>query len=138
MGNKLLSPSNVLSLASFIHTPVVNLITKVLDLVVLQSIGQKVDKALSDDQLFLDYPVLGAAIRREVKFFKASLAGLTVVRSDRRDDDGEPIGPDEVNGVIHFIKKIYPPAVPNVAEYLDPIGNSIWSVVGTKDYTAGW
>ena len=54
---------------------------------------------------------------------------------------GEPIGPEGVNCVIQFIKKCYPPAISAVAEYLDPIGQSIWSVIDIEHYTTssiGW
>jgi len=87
VGGKLLSPSDILSLASFVRKLVVNLGAKVLDLTLLQSITQRVDEILSEDRLFLKYPVLSTAIRREVRILKASLSGLLDVRSDRSSED---------------------------------------------------
>ena len=107
VGNRLLSPSDALSLASFVRTLVVSLTTKVLDLVLLQSVAQKVDQILSHDRLFLDYPVLSAAVRREVKVFNVSLSG---VRCDRRDSAA--LVSEEVTEYLTDVAKLSPREYP--------------------------
>lgn len=80
VGAKLLSPSDTLSLASFVRKVVVNLSMKVSNLSLLQYLSTKLDAILSKERLFSEYPALTVAVRREVTILKSYLSRL--VRDD--------------------------------------------------------
>jgi nucleolar pre-ribosomal-associated protein 1 len=76
VGAKLLSPSDTLSLASFMRKVVVNLFMKVSNLSLLQSLSTKIDAILSEERLFSEYPALTTAVRREITILKSCLSRL--------------------------------------------------------------
>ena len=80
VGAKLLSPSDTLSLASFVRKVVVNLSMKVSNLSLLQYLSTKLDAILVKERLFSEYPALTVAVRREVTILKSYLSRL--VRDD--------------------------------------------------------
>jgi len=64
--NKLLSPSDVLALSTFVRKLVLKLSCQTDDLRFLRAFARKVDDALSEGKLFGEYPVVSRGIRREV------------------------------------------------------------------------
>ncbi|KAF5371676.1 hypothetical protein D9758_003519 [Tetrapyrgos nigripes] len=66
VANKLLSPSGVLALSTFVRKLVLKLSSQTEDLQFLRSYANKVDEALAKEKLFLNHPVVSQAIRREV------------------------------------------------------------------------
>ena len=70
---KSLSPSDVLALATFVRKLVVGLMSKSQDIDILFTVAGKLDDMLSVDRLFASYPVVTAAIRREVAMLRISL-----------------------------------------------------------------
>jgi nucleolar pre-ribosomal-associated protein 1 len=70
---KSLSPSDVLALATFVRKLVVGLMKKLEDVEILLAVAGKVDGMLTVDRLFAGYPIITAAIRREVALLRACL-----------------------------------------------------------------
>jgi nucleolar pre-ribosomal-associated protein 1 len=70
---KFLSPSDVLALTPFVRKLVLKLMSQLQNLNILLVIADKVDSMLSVDRLFPDYPIVTAAIRREVALLWAGL-----------------------------------------------------------------
>ncbi|KAK7440039.1 hypothetical protein VKT23_017290 [Stygiomarasmius scandens] len=64
--NKLLSPSDVLALSTFVRKLVLKLSCQTDDLRFLRAFACKVDDALNEGKLFGEYPVVSRGIRREV------------------------------------------------------------------------
>jgi len=102
VGAKLLSPSDVLSLASFVRKLIVNLSMKVFNLSLLQSLSLKIDGILAEDRLFSEYPTLTAAVRREVGILESCLLRLA------RDDHSEQMHDSvSVSGeVASFLREV--------------------------------
>ncbi|THV01983.1 hypothetical protein K435DRAFT_717738 [Dendrothele bispora CBS 962.96] len=71
--NKLLSPSDVLALSTFMRKLVFRLSSQTEDLQFLRTYTSKVDEALGIERLFPEYPVLSNGIRREVGILLHSL-----------------------------------------------------------------
>lgn len=86
VGAKLLSPSDVLSLASFVRKLIVNLSMKVFNLTLLRSLSLKIDVILAENRLFVEYPALTAAVRREVGILESCLSRLARDDSERMHD----------------------------------------------------
>lgn len=78
LGKKILSPSDVLALASFLRKLVYRLTTKQQGLLFLQCVMTKIDGILHPSRLFPQYPVITAAIRREVSLLRTCLEGPKV------------------------------------------------------------
>ncbi|TFK33679.1 ribosome 60S biogenesis N-terminal-domain-containing protein [Crucibulum laeve] len=74
--HSILSPSDVLALASFLRKLVFRLSTKLQDLQPLRIVAEKVDSILQVDRLYKQYPVMTGAIRREVGMMKRNLCFL--------------------------------------------------------------
>lgn len=64
---KSLSPSDVLALATFVRKLVLKLMSKVPNVTFLLAVAEKIDAMLSVERLFSNYPIVTAAIRREVQ-----------------------------------------------------------------------
>ncbi|KIL65208.1 hypothetical protein M378DRAFT_162474 [Amanita muscaria Koide BX008] len=108
VGHKLLSPSDLLALVSFVRRLVCNLSTKALDLGLLHSIAQRIDEILSEDRLFLEYAVVSAAIRREVKVLRAALSRLRREDSHQADEPG-PVS-EQVAEFLTEVAQLSPPS----------------------------
>ncbi|KAF8665731.1 hypothetical protein AX16_000179 [Volvariella volvacea WC 439] len=74
VANSLLSPSDVLALASFARRLVLRLVGKQSDLALLRSYSTRIDDALASKKLFADHPCMTSAIRREVDMLQLILA----------------------------------------------------------------
>jgi nucleolar pre-ribosomal-associated protein 1 len=74
VANKLLIPSQVLGITSFIRKLLFYLSSKQLDLQFLHAVAVKIDAILCPERLFEGFPILSGAIRREVCMLHASLA----------------------------------------------------------------
>jgi nucleolar pre-ribosomal-associated protein 1 len=70
---RLFSPSDILAITSFIRKLVFRLLTKQQDSKFLRAFTDKLDGGLQLDQLALSYPVVTAAIRREVSIIRYCL-----------------------------------------------------------------
>jgi nucleolar pre-ribosomal-associated protein 1 len=70
---KSLSPSDALALATFVRKLVVGLMQKFEDVEALPAIAKKVDGMFTEGWLFAGYPIVTAAIRREVVLLRACL-----------------------------------------------------------------
>lgn len=86
-----LSPSDVLALASFIRKLLYRLTTKQQDLVFLRSLMTKVDGILHPSRLFPQYPIITAAIRREVRLLQTFLNYPQQVSSTSSNGDNQSI-----------------------------------------------
>ncbi|KAF8622432.1 hypothetical protein AX15_007016 [Amanita polypyramis BW_CC] len=117
VGNKLLSPSDVLSLASFVRKLVVNLAMKVSNLALLQSVAKRLDEILSVDRLFPDYSTLTAAVRREMRVLTSCLSRLARNSSELRDLDGTVSISEEVAGFLREVAQLSPPSSPIARAY---------------------
>ncbi|KAF8073491.1 ribosome 60S biogenesis N-terminal-domain-containing protein [Lyophyllum atratum] len=73
IAKKLLSSSHVLALTSFVRKLGYRLSSKQQDLTFIQAVALKFDVMLHADRLFPEFPVITAAIRREVDLLKACL-----------------------------------------------------------------
>lgn len=74
VANKLLIPSHVLGITSFIRKLLFYLSSKQLDLQFLHAVARKIDDILRPERLFEEFPVFSGAIRREISMLHASLA----------------------------------------------------------------
>lgn len=74
VANKLLIPSQVLGITSFIRKLLFYLTSKQLDLKFLHAVAVKIDAILRPERLFERFPIFSGAIRREVCMLHASLA----------------------------------------------------------------
>lgn len=74
VANKLLTPSQVLGITSFIRKLLFYLSSKQLDLQFLHAVVAKIDTILRPERLFEGFPIFSGAIRREVSMLHASLA----------------------------------------------------------------
>ena len=74
VANKLLIPSHVLGITSFIRKLLFYLLSKQLDLQFLHAVAVKIDAILRPERLFEGFPIFSGAIRREVCMLRASLA----------------------------------------------------------------
>ena len=75
VANKLLIPSHVLGITSFIRKLLFYLSSKQLDLQFLHAVAGRIDEILRPERLFFQsFPIFSGAIRREVGMLHASLA----------------------------------------------------------------
>ncbi|KAG6897168.1 hypothetical protein C0992_003674 [Termitomyces sp. T32_za158] len=74
VAKKTLSPSDVLAIASFVRKLVFRLSSKQQDLGFLLAATDRFDVMLQTEKLFLDYPVITSAIRREVDLLRAAFS----------------------------------------------------------------
>ena len=74
VANKLLIPSQVLGITSFIRKLLFYLLSKKSDLPFLNAVAAKIDTILRPERLFEGFPIFSGAIRREVLMLHASLA----------------------------------------------------------------
>ena len=88
VANKLLIPSHVLGITSFIRKLLFYLSSKQLDLQFLRAAAAKIDTILRPERLFEGFPIFSGAIRREICMLHASLGfqrpssnGSTIKRS---------------------------------------------------------
>lgn len=73
VNKKSVSPSDVLALASFVRKLCFRLMSKQQDLKFLHVVADRFEGILQLNRLFPDFPVVSAAIRREVAFLRACL-----------------------------------------------------------------
>lgn len=74
VANKLLVPSHVLGIVSFIRKLLFYLSSKQLDLKFLHAVAVGIDETLRTERLFEGFPIFSSAIRREVGMLHTSLA----------------------------------------------------------------
>ena len=74
VANKLLIPSQVLGITSYIRKLLFYLLSKKSDLPFLNAVAAKIDTILRPERLFEGFPIFSGAIRREVLMLHASLA----------------------------------------------------------------
>ena len=74
VANKLIIPSHVLGITSFIRKLLFYLSSKQSDLQFLHAVAVRIDDILRPERLFEGYPIFSGAIRREVSMLHASLA----------------------------------------------------------------
>ena len=74
VANKLLVPSKVLAITSFIRKVLFYLTSKQLDLQFLHAVAAKIDAILRPERLSEEFPIFSGAIRREVDMLHASIA----------------------------------------------------------------
>lgn len=74
VANKLLIPSKVLGITSFIRKLLFYLTSKQSDLQFLHAVAVKIDAILRPERLFEEFPIFSGAIRREVGMLHTSLA----------------------------------------------------------------
>jgi len=72
----LLSPSDVLAIASFVRKLVIKLSSKQQNLQFLRAFAEKVDVVLHPDRLFPQYPSISSGIRREMSIVHVCLRHL--------------------------------------------------------------
>lgn len=72
--NKLLIPSHLLGITSFIRKILFYLLNKALDLQFLRAVAVRIDEILRPECLFEEYPNFSGAIRREVGILHANIA----------------------------------------------------------------
>ncbi|KAK2459367.1 hypothetical protein APHAL10511_008611 [Amanita phalloides] len=115
MSNKLLSPSDVLALASFIRKLVVNLSMKLSNLSLLWSVTERMDVILSKDRLFPNYPVMTAAVRRQVGALRSSLTRLAPDDLERMDHSLSVS--EEVADFLRQVAQMSAPSSPTARAY---------------------
>ncbi|KAG6905791.1 hypothetical protein DXG01_000716 [Tephrocybe rancida] len=98
VAKKTLSSSDVLALASFVRKLVFRLTSKQRDLRFLHKVFERFDAMLHVDKLFPEFPIITAAIRREVGLFAAVLSS------------GGPLPPqessEEVRGFLSAVEQM--------------------------------
>ncbi|TFK65850.1 hypothetical protein BDN72DRAFT_178326, partial [Pluteus cervinus] len=107
---KLLLPSDILALASYLRKLVYQLTTKQSDLAFLRMFVERLDEVLAGERLGEEFPVVSAAIRREVGLMKFSLDSIEV-RTGGGDVDMEEVG--VVPEVNEFISNVERSPIPN-------------------------
>lgn len=98
VSNKLLSPSDVLALASFIRRLVLRLSSAQQNLKFLHAFANKVDTILHPDRLFPQQLTMTAAIRREMHILQVSLHRFETL------DISRPTAPSVA--VQHFLTQV--------------------------------
>ncbi|PFH47812.1 hypothetical protein AMATHDRAFT_6373 [Amanita thiersii Skay4041] len=105
VANGLLSPSDVLAIASFVRRVVINLASNLPNIGILSAIAEQIDEALAEQRLCSDFLVLVAAVRREVKILNASMKRLVLDGSDNMEVD-EVLVSEEVQEFLDDITEL--------------------------------
>ncbi|KAF8994562.1 ribosome 60S biogenesis N-terminal-domain-containing protein [Cyathus striatus] len=88
VSRRLLTPSDALALATFVRKLVLRLCSLLSDLRLVRAFVEKIDSVFGKDQLWKEFPVASAAIRREVGMMRkyCGLDSWQDVASDTSDD----------------------------------------------------
>ncbi|KAH8115698.1 ribosome 60S biogenesis N-terminal-domain-containing protein [Phellopilus nigrolimitatus] len=122
MRSSLLTPSDALALTTYVRKVVVSLLGKQPDLVLCQSIAARLATIVIGDDVFPKYPVIAAALRKEVEILDACISRCSF--EPRTADDQMETSPSS--------------AVQTFVEHVEQIENQSGSAVAQAYELVDW